>query len=97
MHVSSYTIIIMLFLIVFGPPNVTLNCSADYVTLNKVIEVSWTPTLLSNTTFISPKEVDGRIQNCEARINCSTGYTREVGSLYNQLLLIQPLLHHILS
>ena len=67
-------------LIVFGPPHVTLKCSADFVTLNKSIEVSWIPTLLKNETFLSPKEVDERIQNCEAHINCSSGYTRRVSN-----------------
>ena len=67
-------------LIVFGPPHVTLNCSADFGTLNKSVEVSWIPTMLKNEAFLSPEEVDERIHNCEAYINCSSGYTRGVSS-----------------
>ena len=63
-------------LIVFGPPKVTLECSADYVTLNKVVGVSWLPTLLSNETSISTQAVNNRVQNCEAGIMCTGGYNK---------------------
>lgn len=63
-------------LIVFGPPNVTLNCSSDYINLKKQIEVSWEPILLKNETTesLSTEEVRSRIQNCDTIISCSGGY-----------------------
>ena len=63
-------------MIVFGPPHVTLKCLADYVILNKVVEVSWIPTLLTNETSISSQEVNDRVQNCEAGIRCNGGYNK---------------------
>ena len=63
-------------MIVFGPPNVTLHCSADYVNLKRQIEVSWKPILLNNkiTEPLSTEEVKNRIQNCGAVIICNGGY-----------------------
>ena len=60
-------------LIVFGPPRVTLNCSADYVTLKKIVEVSWKPTLVINETFNAT--FDDRIQDCKANITCNVNKT----------------------
>ena len=53
-----------------GLPTVTLKCSVDYVNLNKTVEVSWKPTLLTDN-FVSTQDLNDRIQNCEA---CNGGY-----------------------
>lgn len=77
--VTMYTYspyIYVYYITVFGPPKVTLKCSADYVTLSKVVGVSWLPTLLSNQTSISTQAVNNRVQNCEAGITCSGGYNK---------------------
>ena len=80
----------MLFLcslIVFGPPNVTLHCSADYIKLKRQIEVSWEPILLKNETTesLSTEEVRSRIQSCDAIISCSGGYKITV-SVYSNTI-----------
>ena len=69
----------MYFFIVFGPPNITLNCLADYAMLKKVAEVSWKPTLLTLETNLS-SEVIRHIENCDAAIKCKGGH-REVVSV----------------
>ena len=79
--------IYLCYLIVFGPPNVTLKCSADYVILdNKVVEVSWMPSLLTNEASLSTQAINSRVQNCEAGINCSGGYNKPpVSSAYSYM------------
>ena len=77
-----------IILIVFGPPNVTLSCSADHVKLSRIVEVSWKPTFLENVS-LSTEEVQGRIQNCDAEIICRNGYRTIVSiQLCNQLHII---------
>lgn len=68
-------------MIVFGPPSVTLHCSADYAKLNGAVEVSWKPTLLKNETESLSAEETDRIQTCEAVIECSNGYKDNVSTI----------------
>ena len=81
-----------MFLLVFGPPNVTLNCSADYVMLTKVVELAWKPTLSEPNTSLADltlDEINEHIINCEAKINCNHGYSDHVSSykyIHKQLL-----------
>ena len=66
--------------LVLGPPRVILNCSADYITLRKTIELSWKPSLIRNDTSITSEKVGNHFQDCKIRINCSNGYTTWVSS-----------------
>ena len=68
----------MFTFLVLGPPRVILNCSADYLTLRKTIELSWKPSLIRNDTSITSERVGKHFQNCIFRINCSNGYTTSV-------------------
>ena len=60
--------------LVLGPPRVILNCSADYLTLRKTIELSWKPSLIRNDTSITSERVGDHLEYCIIRINCSNGY-----------------------
>ena len=64
--------------LVLGPPHVILNCSADYLTLRKTIELSWKPSLIRNDTSITSEIIDDHFENCIIRINCNNGYTTSV-------------------
>ena len=78
-----------MFLLVFGPPNVTLNCLADYVMLTKVVELAWKPTSSEPNTSLTLVEINERLTNCGANIICSHGYTDDVSSykyIHKQLL-----------
>ena len=78
-----------MFLLVFGPPDVTLNCLADYVMLTKVVELAWKPTLSEPNTSLTLEEINKRLTNCGANITCSHGYTDHVSSykyIHKQLL-----------
>ena len=59
----------------FGPPSVTLKCLVDYVKLNKTIEVSWKPTLLSSATHLSTENIN---EPAQAYIKCKGGYNHTV-------------------
>ena len=78
-HISNKieisAIICMYTFLVLGPPSVILNCSADYLTLRKTIELSWKPSLIRNDTSITSEIIDDHFTNCIIRINCSNGYT----------------------
>ena len=58
--------------------------------LTKVVELAWKPTLLSEpNTSLTLDEINERLTNCEANINCSHGYTDHVSSykyIHKQLL-----------
>ena len=66
--------------LVLGPPRVILNCSADYITLSKTIELSWKPFLIRNDTSITSEIIGYHFVNCVLRINCNNGYTTWVSS-----------------
>ena len=76
----------MCVLIVFGSPRVTLNCSADYVALSKIVEVSWKPTLVNNETF--NEAIDDRIQDCGVVITCNINKT-EVSLIYYIIIIYE--------
>ena len=69
--------------IVFGPPNITLNCTTDYMMLTKVVSLSWKPTLLVTNTPLSNDELMRRINNCGGDVRCSNGYKDFVSVIIN--------------
>ena len=85
MHVSELELELHIYNsyidIVFGPPNVTLSCSADYAMLNKIVELSWRPTLVATNTPLSNEQLDDRIENCGANIQCSGGHRFSVSEI----------------
>ena len=81
--------ILAMFLLVFGQPNVTLDCLVDDVMLNKVVKVQWQVTLKneSETTSLSTAdEINDRIANCEANIMCSHGYIERVSAITQTII-----------
>jgi len=55
-----------------SPPNVTLNCTADYTTLSKsFVNATWRPSPDS-----TPESISDDIQDCRADITCDNGYTQ---------------------
>jgi len=50
----------------------------DYVTLHKYINVTWKPNPL---VYLTSKELEHHIQNCEAAITCSNSHMNLVCNL----------------
>ena len=61
--------------VALGPPSVNLKCLADYVKLNKTVEVSWKPSLLSSATHLSTENINERAQ---VYVQCKGGYNHTV-------------------
>ena len=49
--------------------------------LNKVVELSWKPTLVDTDTPLSNEQLNDRIQNCGADVQCSGGHRFSVSAI----------------
>jgi len=78
----------ILFTEAFRAPVVNLRCEAGAALPGHLVNVTW-----QTDDNQLPDDVISRLQNCQASIDCTTGYRRYVcGNLYCTIILLQILL-----